>query len=255
MSIKEEKIYSINQKRNNIEEMSEEQKQNLVDKTINKWLNLQKTIKEEITLEDVIIKQQQDDMENLKSFFLKYYQAKLNIREKLNQLNNLKVNDEGSVISSYQLKENLSTSFHDATEPIKNLLFILRNNYDYLIKIISLIKPEDFTTKFDNINSLVELLNNNFYENILIPNPEQHELLILIYKLLEQEILHMGGVCSQNFLDDDTFLGMFISSFAKKQEIIGYFSMILNSLIISIDDDDSKDCFDFNIKNIIKAKE
>ena len=255
MSIKEEKIYSINQKRNNIEEISEEQKQNLVDKTINKWLNLQKTIKEEITLEDVIIKQQQDDMENLKSFFLKYYQAKLNIREKLNQLNNLKVNDEGSVISSYQLKENLSTSFHDATEPIKNLLFILRNNYDYLTRAISLIKPEDFTTKFDNINSLVELLNNNFYENILIPNPEQHELLILIYKLLEQEILHMGGVCSQNFLDDDTFLGMFISSFAKKQEIIGYFSMILNSLIISIDDDDSKDCFDFNIKNIIKAKE
>ena len=151
MSIKEEKIYSINQKRNNIEEMSEEQKQNLVDKTINKWLNLQKTIKEEITLEDVIIKQQQDDMENLKSFFLKYYQAKLNIREKLNQLNNLKVNDEGSVISSYQLKENLSTSFHDATEPIKNLLFILRNNYDYLTRVISLIKPEDFT----NISKIV----------------------------------------------------------------------------------------------------
>ena len=40
MSIKEEKIYSINQKRNNIEEMSEEQKQNLVDKTINKWLRI-----------------------------------------------------------------------------------------------------------------------------------------------------------------------------------------------------------------------
>ena len=45
--------------------ISKEKKSNediLVEKTINKWFNLQKTIKEELTLEDVIIKQK---LENL----------------------------------------------------------------------------------------------------------------------------------------------------------------------------------------------
>ena len=73
------------------------------------------------------------------------------------------------------------------------------------MRLISLINPEDFTKNLDNINSLVELLNHNFYENILIPNPEQQELLILIYKLLEEEIIPMGGVCPQNFLKDDSY--------------------------------------------------
>ena len=45
--------------------ISKEKKSNediLVEKTINKWFNLQKTIKEELTLEDAIIKQK---LENL----------------------------------------------------------------------------------------------------------------------------------------------------------------------------------------------
>ena len=234
-----------NEKKNNLEDI-------LVEKTINKWLNLQKIIKEEITLEDVIIKQQQDDTKDLKSFFVKYYQIKLNTRKNWNDIKKLKLDDKPNNISSYIINQEIG-GFHDASEPLKNLFFLLRNNYDYLTRLISLINPEDFTKNINSINSLVELLNNNFYENILIPNPEQQELLILIYKLLEEEIIPMGGVCPQNFLKDDTFIGIFLSSFAKKQEIIGYFSMILNSLILSIDNDDSKEFFDLSINNIVKS--
>ena len=253
MSNKEENPSIFNKKKsNNIENISEEQKQKLVEKIINKWLNLQKTIKEEITLEEVIIKQQQDDTDNLKSFFTKYYQTKLNTRKNWRDINKLLLEDKGSNISSYSIKEDLGSSFHDASEPIKNLFFILRNNYDYITKLISLIRQGDFLTNVDNINSLVELLNNNFYENILIPNPEQKELLILIYKLLENEILSMGGINPENFLKEESFIGIFLSSFAKKQEILGYFSMILNPLILSIDDDDSNECLDMSINNIIK---
>ena len=235
-----------NEKKNNLEDI-------LVEKTINKWLNLQKIIKEEITLEDVIIKQQQDDTKDLKSFFVKYYQIKLNTRKNWNDIKKLKLDDKQNAnISSYIINQEIG-GFHDASEPLKNLFFLLRNNYDYLTRLISLINPEDFTKNINSINSLVELLNNNFYENILIPNPEQQELLILIYKLLEEEIIPMGGVCPQNFLKDDTFIGIFLSSFAKKQEIIGYFSMILNSLILSIDNDDSKEFFDLSINNIVKS--
>ena len=252
MSNKEEISLQYNTEKNNIDIFSEEQKQNLVEKIINKWLNLQKTIKEEITLEDVIIKQQQDDTNNLKSFFRKYYQTKLNTRKNWADINSLILEDKESNISSYLINEDIGPCFHDASEPIKNLFFILRNNYDYLKKLISLIKPEDFIKNSEKINSLVELLNNNFYENILIPNPEQKEFLILVYKLLENEIISMGCINQENFLKDNSFIGIFLNSFAKKQEILGYFSMILNPLILSIDDDDSKDYFDMSINNIIR---
>ena len=251
MSNPEEKVVCINNKINNNDIISEEQKQKMVEKIINKWLNLQKIIKEEITLEDVILKQQQDDTDNLKSFFVKYYQTKLNTRKIWNDINKLKLYEKESNISSIIINKELGSYFHDASDPIKNLLFIIRNNYDYLTRVLSLIKPEDFDTNINKVYSLVELLNNNFYENILIPNPDQLELLILIYKLLEEEITSMNSVCSENFLDDNTLIGIFLSSFAKKQEIIGYFSMILNPLILSIDEDDSKEHIDLNINNII----
>ena len=251
MSNIDEKVVCINNEANNNDIISEEQKQKLVEKIINKWLNLQKIIKEEITLEDVIIKQQEDDTDNLKSFFVKYYQAKLNTRKIWNDINKLKLYEKESNILSIIINEELGSSFHEVSEPIKNLFFIIRNNYDYLTRILSLIKPEDFEKNINKVYSLVELLNNNFYENILIPNPDQLELLILIYKLLEEEITSMNSVCSENFLEDNNLIGIFLSSFAKKQEIIGYFSMILNPLILSIDEDDSKEHIDLNINNII----
>ena len=50
-------------------------KQQNVEKTIQKWIKLQKTIKEEITLEEVIIKQQKDDFKYLKDLFFQYYET------------------------------------------------------------------------------------------------------------------------------------------------------------------------------------
>ena len=47
------------------------EKKRLVEETIQKWLLLQKTVKEEITLEEIIIKQQQDDFNKLKNYFKK----------------------------------------------------------------------------------------------------------------------------------------------------------------------------------------
>ena len=209
MSNIDEKVVCINNEANNNDIISEEQKQKLVEKIINKWLNLQKIIKEEITLEDVIIKQQEDDTDNLKSFFVKYYQAKLNTRKIWNDINKLKLYEKESNILSIIINEELGSNFHEVSEPIKNLFFIIRNNYDYLTRILSLIKPEDFEKNINKVYSLVELLNNNFYENILIPNPDQLELLILIYKLLEEEITSMNSVCSENFLEDNTLIGIF----------------------------------------------
>ena len=233
------------------EELSEQDKQKNVERIIKKWLNLQKIIKEEITLEDVIIKQQEIDAEKLRNYFEEYYGNKLKTRKNWEEVNAIKVENKEKVVPSYVTEKEVQQKLRDACEPIKNLLFMMRDNYDYSTRLISLIKKKDFLQNSEKINSLVELFINQIYENILIPNPEQQELLILIYKLLEEEIIPMGGVCLDEFLDNNSFLGVFLSSYSKRQEIIGYISMILNPIILSIDND-TRDCLDLSIASIKK---
>ena len=147
-----------------------------MEKIIQKWLILQKTIKEEITLEEVIIKQQNDDFDYLKDLFTQYYEKKLQSRKQFEIIKNLEKNMKMDN-KEYVIEKDIERILLDSNDPIKNLMFILRNNYDYITKLVSLI---DETDEVENIDSLVELFCNQFYDNILIPNPEQEELLILI---------------------------------------------------------------------------
>ena len=232
------------------EEIPEDKKAIDVEQIIKKWLSLQKTIKEEITLEDVIIHQQTSDTESLKSYFKSYYDIKLQKRKNFEDITELNMGNKDYLeLPSFYIQEQVEKKLKDACEPIKNLLFTFRNNYDYLIRLLSLIKPSDFSENRKKINSIVELFNNQFYENILIPNPEQQELLILIYKLFEEEIVSMGAACSDDFLNNNSFLGIFLSSYSKRQEIIGYISNILNPIIFHIDNDD-RECIDISLTSI-----
>ena len=236
------------------EEISEEKKQRNVEQIIKQWLNLQKIIKEKITLDDVIIHQQTSDTDNLKLLFRKYYEAKLKTRKNYGDMNELNMGNNDQLNSpSFFISNDSENPLKEVSDPIKNLLFILRNNYDYLIRLLSLMNQNDFSEGSNRIkvNSLVELFNNQFYENILIPNPEQQELLILIYKLLEEEILPMGIASPDDFLNNNSFLGIFLSSYSKRQDIIGYISMVLNPIILSIDNED-KECLDLSINSIRK---
>ena len=59
----------------------------------------------------------------------------------------------------------------------------------------------------------------------------------------------MSAATQDEFLNNNSFLGIFLSSFSKRQEIIGYISMILNPIILSIDNEE-KDCLDISINSI-----
>ena len=255
--IKEKEVlsnYHVKPFENIEEEISEEKKQRNVEQIIKQWLNLQKIIKEKITLDDVIIHQQTSDTDNLKLLFRKYYEAKLKTRKNYGDMNELNMGNNDQLNSpSFFISNDSENPLKEVNDPIKNLLFILRNNYDYLIRLLSLMNQNDFSEGSNRIkvNSLVELFNNQFYENILIPNPEQQELLILIYKLLEEEILPMGIASPDDFLNNNSFLGIFLSSYSKRQDIIGYISMVLNPIILSIDNED-KECLDLSINSIRK---
>ena len=211
--------------------LSDTNKRKSAESTIEKWYNLQKTIKETITLEDIISKQQKVDSEKLKNYFKEYYKKKLEIRRTSEEITRIENNNE-NISKKINMEKEIEHMFLDISEPIKNLLFLFRTNYDYIITLISLITEDDDEEK---ISSLVELFCNQFYENILIRNNGTDELIILIYKLFEKEISSMNFASIDEFLNNDTFIGKFISSYLKRYELKNFLSSIINPFILNIE--------------------
>ena len=213
---------------------------------INKWLSLQKIIKQEITLEEVIVNRHKSDFLNLKTFFKDYHNTKLKLRNNIEDIKKLSKNKLSNFKELIIDRCDVGQVLVDTYEPIKNLLFLFRNNYDYITRLSLLIDEKD---EIEKVDSLVQLFCNQFYDNILIPNPEQIELLILIYKLLENEIKKMNCASLNNFLSNNKFLGKFISAYVSRPEFNMYLSMLMNPIITSIENSD-EDYLDMSLKDI-----
>ena len=224
-----------------------------VESTIQKWLKLQKTIKEEITLEEVIIKHQKEEYAQLKDCFKKYFSKKLESRRIIEEIKLLD-EDKENKIKEYVIEDDLQDVIQEIFKPVSNLLFYFRNNYDYIINLVMMISEND---DIEKITSLVELFCNQFYENILIPNPEQEELLLLIYKLFEREIILLNSYSIDDFLNEESFLGKFISSFLQRQEIKIFLSSLINPLMLDIENNSLDNYLGislFEIRDFIKSK-
>ena len=176
-------------------EMSEQEK--ISEKILGKWVSLQKIIKEEITLEEMIITRYKEDFEKFKNFYNEYFESKLFFRTNFEDMKNYKIKELEDIKPKNILdKEGAQHILIDTYEPIKNLLFIFRTNYEYVTRLISLIDEKDEEEK---VESLVELFCNQFYDNIFIPNPEQKELLLLIFLLIKNEIENMNNPSLDEF--------------------------------------------------------
>ena len=226
---------------NIIEQDSSELKdKQMMENVIKKWLILQKIIKEEMTLEEIIKKHQKNEFIQLKEYYVKFYTLKLKNRKIFDEIRHpqKKIN---------LILENKTKQINNICEPIEDLLFLFRNNYDYIITLIGLISDDDDEEK---ILSLAQLFGVQFYENILIPNPEKEEVLILIYKLLEKEIDEMCCISVEGFLDDDSFLGKFIDSFNKRHELTGFLLSFLNPMISEIENLSADNNLNLSLNNI-----
>ena len=234
-----------------------------VSKTLEKWKNLQKSIKEEISLEELMIEKQRQDNSQLREKFKDYYNVKLQSRYEYEKIKNLNSNDK--IIQNkekekgkYSIDVNIDRVLLDTCEPIKNLMFLFRNYYDYTVKLVSLITEDDDKEK---VESLVELFCNQFYDNILIPSQNQNnvEISLLLYKLLEDYIISMNSATIDDFLSDDSFIGKFISAYVRKDEFRLFFGKLLNPILLNIEQYKNKnysknkndvECLDVSLANI-----
>ena len=202
------------------EEKKEKIKSNNI---VSKWLQLQKIIKEEITLREIIKNQKEENQNQLKENYKKFFESKLQLRqisENINSINN-NLDSEKEKEKEFILYDNPEEILQDAYDPIKKLFNLFRSNYDYVVKLISIIGDNEELINNKNSSSIIDLFCHQFYDNILIPNPEQEELLILFYLLLEKEITSMNLASCSSFLEN-TIIGIFLKSYTKKQELKNY---------------------------------
>ena len=84
---------------------------------------LQKTIKEEIALEEVIIKQQNDDFDYLKNLFTEYYETKIQSCKQFESIKklekNMKMDDK-----QYIIEKDIERVLLDSNDPIKFIIFV-----------------------------------------------------------------------------------------------------------------------------------
>ena len=59
----------------------------------------------------------------------------------------------------------------------------------------------------------------------------------------------MYAAVPEEFLNNDSFLGIFLSSYSKRQKIIGYISTMLNPIILFIDNQE-RECIDLSITSL-----
>lgn len=124
----------------------------------------------------------------------------------------------------------------------------MRGNFNYIIKTISII--DETVNEQTDVNTLIELFSQGFFDSLIIPEPGEDDLLMLCYLLLQKEIYYMNSASVSSFLDENnTFVGKFIKSYTKKHELSTYLSMTLGSLILSIKNS-IDNCFELNPKSL-----
>ena len=209
-----------------------------IDVIISRWLSLQKILKESQSLENIIEKQHQDNLTKMKELVHTFYELKIKSRKLYNDIKISKMRAEGMNVSNEKefylanVEESRGAYFGLADRPIKNIISFIRTNYDYIPTLVSLIDENDSKQE---VESLAEFFCNQFYTNILIPNPEQEELLICIYKLLEQEINNMDSADIDTFLEDSTFLGKFLTAFSKQPELNNFLLNLLSKVLNEVE--------------------
>ena len=231
-------------KKTNIEEENNNSK---VDEIIKKWKNLQDIILEEKSLIDILFNYKNDDYSEIKKLINDYSESKLKIRQ--NNKTNQKLKDKDNQIDTkiYDFQK----SFPNLSIEIEKFLFFLRKNIDYVLKLVLSIEENDEV----KIDSLIELICNQFYDNLPPKNKKHKQLMLIIYTLLEKEICEMDYAMVDNFLNTNYFLEKLLFSFCKKEEFVKYLYKILNPLISSIEkgteDNDILNLSLFEIKDYI----
>ena len=202
-----------------------------MDEKNKKWKELQNIILEEKYLLDALFKSRNNDYADIKTLITDISEVKLKIR----QLRNKNDNDKNGNDIEYDEKIEFLNDDNKLNKDIKKFLFFMRNNIDYISELIKLINNEQIEKDKIEINSFIELILDNLYNKFPEENSKNNHLMIIIYKLLEDEISKMDFAISDDFISSNYFLDKLLKEYLLKKEPIKYLEKLLCPLVNSIE--------------------
>ena len=200
--------------------------------TFEKILKLQNILKEISSMKIRFETNKDQILENINKNTFNYYKSKIKMKEIYDycQSNNLENNIIYELISepvSY-FKEKGSDLYKD----IYNFLFLIRNNNKMMIKLIDKCEKEDY-------ENLSDYLVNFCYEDTINSSFIQEELMLLIYLVLEKNIINLPNQITNNensisynlFRNEENLVYHILRSLSRKADVRNFLcSILLDSL-------------------------
>ena len=163
----------------------------------------------------------------------------------MNIKNNLELNSK-----IFELEENPNDYLKDLSNYIPNLLNHLWENPQLVAIILNNSNIQDIK------DHLASFIVNNFYENILLSNSVENNLMYVFALMLKEEINNLKNVNEPElFLNYDSPCHYLLNELIKKDNIRQYFKKILLNIIEKLEVYSSDKVFNLNLKNLQKFVE
>ena len=189
--------------------------------SVDKLIQLQKIIKEEVSLSDIIFGNLDELLKKIKDVYLNYYSKRISIQEIYDNIN-IDLNKK----KKYEITEEMESSY---VSPFTNFLLYLRNSMDLSLKIAQNCPQESYEI-------LANFICNNYCSNITSSAILNENFLTLIYLLLKSEIDKLNDLqLSYEFLEPSkSFCGTLLKYLSRNDEVKTYLEKVLRKVLIDV---------------------
>ena len=189
--------------------------------SLDKLIQLQKILKEEVSLSDIIFENIDELLKKIKDVYLNYYSKRISIQE---IYDNISIDLDKR--KTYEITEEMDSSY---IAPFTNFLLYLRNSMDLSLKIAQNCPQESYET-------LANFICNNFCSNITSSSILNENFLTLIYLLLQKEIDKLNDLqLSYEFLEpSQSFCGTLLKYLSRNDEVKTYLEKILRKVLMDV---------------------
>ena len=177
-------------------------------------------ILKERMLRDTVTKTKNDILNQIQTIIQEIIVNKIKITE---QFDNIEQRNE-SIIYNYNNK--ISEVYRDNSIFIENVLKYLKQNVDFVYKILINCNSEQ------ERKCMSHFFANFFYLNISSSGTIENDFLVLIYKLLNNEISHI--LCaneSEQFLSSNSICSYLFKYFIRNNDVAVYFGKLLSTIV------------------------
>ena len=193
--------------------------------TFNKVKKLQNLLKEMISLKKTFEINKNKIIDKINQNCFNYYKNKVNMKEIYDYCLSKNLQEHINYSLLKDPKNFLDEFLKDSYDDIHKFIFILRNNNKMMIKLIESCEQNDY-------EKLCDFMVNFFYEDTTNSSFIQEELMLIIYLIIEKNIISNKEEYSFNiFRKENNIVFHILKSLSRKADVRNFFCSILTDSI------------------------